>query len=99
MLQIDRLKIKLGIPVFDASQDSLLTIYLEDAKDTILELTNLEEIPQKLLSVQEELVIIAFNKQGVEGQTSHSEGGISRSFEDIPESLMKKIKSCRRLPR
>jgi hypothetical protein len=99
MTQLERLKIKLGIAVADTTKDNLLIIKLEDAKDAILELIHLDEVPQRLLSTQEELVIIAYNKLGIEGQTSHSEGGISRSFEDIPESMMKKIRSCRKLPR
>lgn len=98
MEQLERLKIKLGI--LDTTQDSLLNLYLDDAKDTILELTHLKELPQSLLSTQIELAIICYNKEGIEGQTSHSEGGVSRSFEEgIPESIMKKIRSARRLPR
>lgn len=84
----------------DVSQDDLLNIYLEDAKDTILELTHLPEVPVNLLRAQIELAIVYYNKEGIEGQTGHSEGGISRSFEEgIPESIMKKIRSARRLPR
>ncbi len=100
MEQLDRLKIKLGIPLDDVNEDNLLSLYLEDAEDEILELTHLEEIPKKLLPTQIDLAIIMYNKQGIEGQISHSEGGISRSFEEgIPESIMKRIRSCRRLPR
>lgn len=100
MEQLDKLKIKLGIPMEDVSQDDLLNIYLEDAKDTILELTHLPEVPVNLLRAQIELAIVYYNKEGIEGQTGHSEGGISRSFEEgIPESIMKKIRSARRLPR
>ncbi|MDD3840764.1 MAG: phage head-tail connector protein [Clostridia bacterium] len=100
MEQLEKLKIKLGIPLEDISQDDLLNLYLEDAKDTILEMTHLSELSVSLLGVQVELAIIYYNKQGIEGQTSHSEGGISRSFEEgIPESIMKKIRACRRLPR
>ena len=79
--------------------DDLLQAYLDDAQEAILNLTNLDAIPNKLLSTQVELAIIYYNKQGIEGQTAHSEGGISRSFEDIPLSILKKIKSCRRLSR
>lgn len=95
---LSKLKLKLGIT--DNSQDDLLNLYLEDAKDTILELTHLDELPESLLSTQIELAIVLYNKAGIEGQTSHSEGGISRSFEEgIPESIMKKIRASRRLPR
>lgn len=95
---LSRLKLKLGIN--DVLQDELLDLYLEDAKDTILELTHLSEVPTSLLSTQVELAIVMYNKEGIEGQTSHSEGGISRSFEDdIPKGIMKKIRAARRLPR
>lgn len=98
MDQLSKLKLKLGIT--DNSQDDLLNLYLEDAKDTILELTHLDKLPESLLSTQIELAIVLYNKAGIEGQTSHSEGGISRSFEEgIPESIMKKIRANRRLPR
>lgn len=100
MEQLDRLKIKLGVSLGDMDEDNLLNLYLEDAENEILELTHLDKIPSNLLSTQIDLAIIMYNKQGIEGQTSHSEGGISRSFEEgIPESIMKKIRSARRLPR
>lgn len=100
MDQLSKLKLKLGISLAGVSQDELLNLYLDDAKDTILELTHLEDLPASLLSTQIELAIVLYNKEGIEGQTSHSEGGISRSFEEgIPESIMKKIRSARRLPR
>ena len=99
LTQIERLKYKLGIEVDDFSQDNLLSIYLQDAADFITSITNTDEVPVKLLSTQEDLAVMAYNKQGIEGQTSHSEGGISRTFGDIPESMMKKIRSFRRLPR
>ncbi len=100
MDQLSKLKLKLGESLGDVSKDNLLNLYLEDAKDTILELTHLSELPNNLLNTQIELAIVYYNKEGIEGQTSHSEGGVSRSFEEgIPESIMKKIRSARRLPR
>lgn len=96
MSQLEKLKLKLGS--VDAS-DELLDLFLSDAEEFILETTHLAELPERLLSSQVDLAIIAYNKQGIEGQSSHSEGGISRTFEGIPDSIMRKIKSCRRLPR
>lgn len=98
MSQLEKLKLKLGIT--DNDQDDLLNLYLEDAKDTILELTHLDELPKSLLSTQIELAIVLYNKAGIEGQVSHSEGEVNRTFEEgIPESIMKKIRANRRLPR
>ena len=99
MTQLEKMKTKLGISLIDVSQDELLNLYLEDVKLDILELTHLSEVPEKLLDTQVDIAIIAYNKQGIEGQTTHSEGGISRTFGDVPDSIMKKIRSCRRLPR
>lgn len=97
LTQIDTLKLKLGIN--DTGQDALLQEYLDDAEEFILDTTHKDIIPDKLLRTQVELAIIYYNKQGIEGQTSHSEGGISRNFSDIPESILKKIRSCRKLLR
>jgi hypothetical protein len=83
----------------DTSKDDLLNLYLEDAEKDILELSHLPEVPAALLPMQVDLAIIYYNKQGIEGQTAHSEGGISRTFDDIPDSILKKIRSRRRLPR
>ena len=95
LTQLEKFKLKVGSGV----SDDLLQVYLDDAQETILDLSNLDVIPDKLVSTQVELAIIYFNKQGIEGQTSHSEGGISRNFEDIPESIKKKIRAFRKLPR
>ncbi|MCM1564920.1 MAG: phage head-tail connector protein [Dehalobacter sp.] len=99
MTQLEKLKIKLGIALADSAKDDLLNLYLTDAEELIIELSHMDAVPTSLSAVQVDLAIIAFNKQGIEGQTAHSEGGISRTFEDIPESMLKKIRSCRRLPR
>lgn len=102
MDQLIRIKTKLfgSASIGQVDKDELLNIYLEDAKDTILELTHLSELPASLLGTQVDLAIIYFNKQGIEGQTAHSEGGVSRSFEEgLPKEILRKIKSVRRLPR
>ena len=99
MTELQKLKIKLGISLTDNSKDELLNLYLSDAEQFILDTTHLQIIPDRLLGAQVDIAIIAYNKQGIEGQTAHSEGGISRTFGDVPDSIMKKIRSCRRLPR
>lgn len=97
MSQLENIRIKLGET--DSSKDQLLQLYLDDAASDILELTHLDTIPAGLLTTQVDLAIIYYNKQGIEGQTAHSEGGISRTFEDIPDRMKKKIHRFRKLPR
>lgn len=94
---LDNMKLKLGINTNEF--DTLLSLYLDDSAEYILGRTNLDEVPDGLYNTQVELAIIYYNKAGIEGQTSYSEGGISRSFEDVPASIDKKINRYRVLPR
>ena len=88
---LEKLKLQLGIKIDDDSEDELLTLMLEDAVQDVLTWTNRIELPAALESVIRQVVVIRYNKQGAEGQSSHSEGGISRSFEDLPKGLQQSI--------
>ena len=52
-----------------------------------------KSVPEKYCTLQCEIAQYMLNKRGAEGQTSHSENGISRSYEngDIPESMLSDI--------
>ncbi|ATP40703.1 hypothetical protein CSE16_11950 [Solibacillus sp. R5-41] len=93
--QLDKLKIALGIK--DDLQDDLLQLFLDDARNDILTWTNRVELSPSLESVQRQMATICYNMQGVEGQSSHSEGGISRSFDDLPQSIQNTINQSRLL--
>ena len=51
------------------------------------------EVPVQYEYLQIEIAAYMLNKRGAEGQTSHSENGISRSYEnaDIPSSMLKVV--------
>lgn len=51
------------------------------------------EVPVRYGYLQCEIANYLLNKRGAEGQTSHSENGISRSYEsaDVPESMLKEV--------
>lgn len=51
------------------------------------------EVPVQYEYLQLEIAAYMLNKRGAEGQTSHSENGISRSYEnaDIPASMLKAV--------
>lgn len=78
-------------------QEALLSVLLEDAEADVLTWTNRQEIPPGLESTIRQLVIMRFNKVGIEGQSSHSEGGVSRSFVDLPADLQRTISHYRLL--
>ncbi|MEF9840326.1 MAG: hypothetical protein RR791_05170 [Lachnospiraceae bacterium] len=48
-----------------------------------------------LEAAQLELAIIFFNREGTEGETSRSEGGISTSIVEIPEMIKRTISQNR----
>ncbi len=91
---IKNMKIKLGLK--NNKDDDLLLLYLDDAKTYILDYCNIKKLNEKLERVAIEIAIIYYNKNGVEGQLSHSEGGISRSYtDDLPKRIVKILKSER----
>ena len=53
-------------------------------------------VPPKYEYTQVEIAVYLLNKRGAEGQTAHSENGISRSYEDgdVPPSLLREIVPC-----
>lgn len=92
MEALEMLKIRLGVS--DNTRDGLLSLLLSEAQDTILDIIGREELPARLISVQVELAVIAYNRQGAEGESSRSEGGISRSFIDgLPDDLKQRLKN------
>lgn len=72
--------------------------YLSFAKDIILSRlypfrTDMTDMPKKYDSLQVEIAAYLLNKRGAEGETAHSENGISRTYEsaEVPESMLKRI--------
>lgn len=92
---LDKLKLKLGI--IGSESDDLLNLLLDDAQQLVMDYCNRSTVPQELYSVVVKLAVIAYNKQGIEGEQSHSEGSVSRSFgtDDIPASLQRQLNRYR----
>ena len=51
------------------------------------------EVPDKYDTLQCEIAAYLLNKRGAEGQTQHTENGISRQYEnaDVPSSMLKVV--------
>ncbi len=80
------------------SEDDLLLTLLSLAEGKILERLypydhSKETLPTRYVGKQIEIAVYLYNKQGAEGQTVHSENGISRTYEsaDVPESMLRGI--------
>ncbi len=85
MTQLEKLRFQIGID--GTAQDTLLQLLLDDAASDLLTWCNRISLPAALEPTQRQIAIIRYNTMGVEGQTSHSEGGVSRSFEELPMSI------------
>lgn len=82
----------------DEKDNGILSVYLTLAKDTVLKRAYPfgdypEEFPEKYDVIQVKIASYLLNKRGAEGETSHNENGVSRSYEDgdIPPSLLREI--------
>lgn len=85
----------------DEQAEEVLSTYLEIAGQKILRKAypyddTQTEVPAKYHYTQLEVAAYLLNKRGAEGETAHSENGISRSYEDgdVPPSLIREVVPC-----
>lgn len=76
------LKILLGIPEDDTSQDPKLNLILSGTKSRLKALLGGQDPPESLGYIVTDVAVIRFNKIGSEGLSSHSVEGESLSFSD-----------------
>ena len=94
MTQAEKLQL-LKAMVGESDPEEVLLAYLNIAGSKIINRaypfgTDEPEVPQRYDFLHCEIAAYLLNKRGAEGQTSHSENGISRSYEsaDVPESML-----------
>lgn len=94
MTQLERLKIRITEKVNDGELEDIL----ESAKAVILSRRFPfgewpEELESKYKDLQIRIAVEMFNKRGAEGETAHSENGVSRSYAsaNVSEDLLREI--------
>lgn len=82
-------------------EDEVLLAYLRIAENAVLERKfpydhTVEVVPPRYETRVLEIAAYLLNKRGAEGQTSHSENGVSRTYESasIPKSMLSDITPC-----
>lgn len=83
----------------EETDDSVLSALLEQAAAIVLNrhypfgYPEGAPVPRRYEHVQVAIALELYNKQGAEGQTAHSENGISRTYEaaDVSPSLLKQV--------
>ncbi len=80
------------------TDEGILLAFLDLAAEKILRKAfpyhpEKRDVPIKYHSTQIEIALYLLNKRGAEGETAHSENGISRSYESatVPDSMLKHI--------
>ena len=82
----------------DGWSDDVLKSYLTIAGQKILNRAypyddTITEVPRRYSYIQCEIAAYLLNKRGAEGETAHSENGISRTYEnaDVPDSMLRDV--------
>lgn len=97
MTKVEKLN-ALKVIVDGSDTDIVLSTYLELAGHKIIAKafpynTDVTEVPVQYAYLQVEIAAYMLNKRGAEGEISHTENGISRSYEnaDVPASMLKTV--------
>ena len=91
--KLERLKVLSG-----ETDEGVLSTFLDFAAERILRRaypfrSDVREVPAKYHMTQIDIAVYLLNKRGAEGETAHSENGISRSYESatVPDSMLKHV--------
>ena len=96
--KLSLLRVMVGQPNEGDWSDEVLNSYLGIAGRKIINRAypyddTVTEVPRRYGYLQCDIAAYLLNKRGAEGETSHSENGISRSYEsaDVPESMLSEV--------
>ena len=96
--KVTLLRVMVGQPNAGYWTDDVLTSYLAIAGSKILSRAypyddTVTEVPRRYGYLQCEIAAYLLNKRGAEGQTAHSENGVSRSYgsADVPEAMLSEV--------
>lgn len=77
------------------SNNGLLTALLQEAQERILSETRRTVMIDQLRPAVRSWALVAYNRLGMEGETSRSEAGITSAFAEIPKDIMNAIMNYR----
>lgn len=83
----------------DVATDALLHVLIEQSAGIVLNrrypfgVPDAATVPEQYETVQLQIAVELYTKMGAEGQTGHSENGVSRTYEaaDVSPSLLRRI--------
>lgn len=94
---LDKLKLLLGIPESDTSEDELLTLLIAQSKDFATQYCNCE-YGTDMDSAIMYMTVIAYNQIGTEGATMERfTGAVEQVAQNYPDWLLASLRSFRRI--
>lgn len=78
-----------------STDDDLIDLLLQMAEEKVLALSNRTKMIYPLKPAVRDWAVIAYNRMGMEGEASRSEGGISSSFVEVPKDIQEMINKYR----
>lgn len=95
---LPKLKLLLNIDSEETNEDEVLRLYLRISEQKVLNRlypfsSNVGFVPPQYNERVVEIAQYLYLRRGSEGETSHSENGVSRSYEnaDVPNSMLNDI--------
>ena len=79
----------------DAKDEALLNDLLAEAGAFICAYTRRPAVPAQLEDAQVRVAAILFNRPGMEGESAHGEGGVTRTAALLPEDLRRWLNGWR----
>lgn len=91
-------KIEMVKSMTGETSDGVVSAYLKIAGNKICRKAYpfdpaVTEVPEQYSLLQVEIAVYLLNKRGADGESAHSENGISRTYEngDVPPSMLRQI--------
>lgn len=90
-------KVKIILDLENDNKDGLLEIYIQNAKDYIIDFTRIEKIPKTLESVIIDMVVFQYRQRGIENVTTETKGSLYESFiTEYPNNIQRRLKPHKR---
>ncbi len=84
-------------PNGDVTQEGTLEALLDNATAYVLAVTNRRKLSKALEPATVQIALLMYNRQGMEGESGHSEGGVNRTLIDMPDALTQQLLAYRLL--
>ena len=84
-------RLRRRLPAETAAEDTLLCDLLADAHALMLSYLNRTELPDALIPALLRLTTMLFNRLGMEGESSRTEGSVSMTVDSLPAEIIAQL--------